>query len=836
MAAINVGLIGAGIFAHEHAKALRVLSRELVLTTAFDTDSQRLKKIIEQNPSIVPSKTLQEMLCSPSIDLVVVATPPSTHESIVVSALEAGKYVLCAKPLSNSMSSALRIAETARRFPGRMAVDFQMRYDTSFRRLKWICDNNCIGKIRLAKIQRHSYIPHTNVGSGSWWGSWNIAGGGVLITQLIHEMDLLTLIMGRPLAVKGKVDTWNTQIESEDVVEAMISFDQGRTAMISASVNSGIITSEFKVCGDAGSVAWPSSLCLRNSSSHADVIKALDRALPDTRQPPASLLTQGACSLRRCLGAQELSEHSPHVHLYSEIANCIRSGRALPISVSEAMVSLEICMAIYESSLSGMEIKLPLRSESKVFNGVTKALYDQRPKFVKGLSLQSHETEPDGFGLKTVSSGLDAVRGRNILKNIARRILDLANINPAFVKALIRKPSDIHGGPKVRRWPWPSRRHFDQREKKAVIRLLSQEIRHGGMVIYEGVQEKAYCNAFGEFLGGGYADAVNSGTNALYIALRALDLEPGREVVVPPITDAGGIMPVALANCIPIPADSTSGQLNTCAEEIEKVLSPKTVAIVVAHIGGYPLDMDPILALAHARRIPVVEDCAQAHGSKYKGRMVGTLGSIATFSTMFGKHHCTGAQGGIVFTRDALLFSRVRQLADRGKSFGSLRRQGNLIATLNFNQDEISMAIGRVQLDKLPRAIKARRDFAGAVAAGLQDVEGIALIGDPPNGESSYLFLLIRLKRPKIVCSSGEFATALNTEGIDGVSAGYSFYPTEMPWYKDALVKPPHFELPNAHRANEDIVRVDIHESLGSREAADLVRAVRKLATHFSKT
>lgn len=438
------------------------------------------------------------------------------------------------------------------------------------------------------------------------------------------------------------------------------------------------------------------------------------------------------------------------------------------------------------------------------------------------------------------------------LKKSVRRVLDIVHVDPAFVRALILKPPAIHNGPKARRWPWPRRRLFDNREKEAVIRLLDKEIRRGGAVVYGGAEEKAYCDAFAKFLGGGYADAVNSGTNALYIALRALDLEPGSEVVVPPVTDAGGTMPVALMNCIPVPADSAPGQLNTCAEEIKKVLSPKTAAIVVAHIAGYPLDMGPILELASARGIPVVEDCAQAHGTKYKGRLVGTFGKIAAFSTMFGKHHCTGGQGGVVFTRDASLLTRARELADRGKPSGAVGgQQGNRAASLNFNQDEISMAIGRVQLNKLPGAIRARRHFAQSVAAGLKNTKGLVFIGDSPGCESSYLFLMIRLERPKISCSSSEFAAALSAEGIDGVGAGYPFYPTDMPWHRNAAVygksglpwsisnppsKPPHFELHNAHRANEDIVRVDVHESLRSREAADLVRALQKLAVYFSTT
>jgi perosamine synthetase len=431
---------------------------------------------------------------------------------------------------------------------------------------------------------------------------------------------------------------------------------------------------------------------------------------------------------------------------------------------------------------------------------------------------------------------------------LARRVVGVANIDPALVKALLRNPPPMHGGPRARKLPWPRRRHFDKREKQAVMRVIDREISRGGAVIYGGVEERAYSEAFAKYLGGGYAKAVNSGTNALYVALRALDLEPGSEVIVPPITDPGGTMPVALMSCIPVPADADRGSLNISANQIKRVLTDRTSAIVVAHISGHSADMDPILKLAAERRIPVVEDCAQSHGSVYKGRMVGSLGTISAFSTMFGKQHCTGAQGGVVFTKDTLLFARARQIADRGKPYGALGNQENLVASLNFNQDEISMAIGRVQLEKLPDGITVRRAFASLVESGLQEVDGVSLVGDAPECSGSYWFLMIQLDTSKLRCDSQEFATALLEEGIGGVFAGYPFFPTDQPWYRDAVIfgksglpwsavsghsKPQHFALPNAHEANYKIVRVDVHESLGVGEARDLVVAVKKLTQYY---
>lgn len=429
---------------------------------------------------------------------------------------------------------------------------------------------------------------------------------------------------------------------------------------------------------------------------------------------------------------------------------------------------------------------------------------------------------------------------------IARKMLVAANIEPAFVKALIKKPAIVHGGPRARRFPWPRRRHYDRRERNAVMRLMNQEIRRGGAIIYNGPEKDAYCKAFADYHGGGFAETVNSGTNAVYVALRALDLEPGREVIVSPITDAGGTMPVVMANCIPVPADSAPGSLNTCAEEIAKVLSDRTAAIIVTYISGHPIDMDPILELAARYGIPVLEDCAQSHGAIYKGRVVGTLGTISAFSTMFGKHHSTGAQGGVVFTRDTMLFARVRQITDRGKPYGVVSPDGNAIASLNFNQDEISLAIGRVQLSKLSDFLQRRRSFVADVEKRIQDVVGVELVRPPADAEGSYWFILLRIDPQKLSCSAEQFCAGLQAEGIDGVFNGYPFFPTDQPWHREAIVygasglpwslvqeRPRSYPLPNAHAANRRMVRVDVHEGLGPGEARDLATAINKVARHY---
>jgi perosamine synthetase len=832
---VGIGIVGTGDIAAEHARAISTLP-ELALIGAADVVEDKRRKFCAafDIPKSFPSA--EALIADDQIHLVVIATPPVAHEEPAVRALDAGKYVLCEKPLAHSLAGAARIAEADLRHPGRLSVVYQYRYSPEARRLLWLCQNGWIGAVQSAFVENHDVIPQA---SNGWWGKWGIAGGGVVITKLIHDLDMLLLVMGRPVSVSARMDTRFVEIDSEDYVEATIRFSEGRVAKCIASVNSGHLAASFAIAGDGGLVKLPWALSLNDPYRLRKALRELNRAFPDMRASSCSVSTTRLFWPPSWRAAQQ----SNHARLYQDVIDRLKSGVRPPISGQDALASLELCAAIYESAIVGKEVEIPVGARSAVYSGISREDYDKRRRFDSRLGIISREflsALPPGPNETGNGTG-------QIAKEVARKTLEAAGIKPAMVKALLRKPEPVHGGPPIRRWPWPTRRHFDHREKRAVLRVVNREIRNGGAVAYGGRETKAYCEAFARFLGGGYAEAVNSGSNAIYVALRALDLEPGSEVVVPPITDPGGVMPVPLTMCIPVPADSCPGSILTSAKQIEAVLTKRTSAIVVAHMGGHPVDMDPILQLAGKWGVPVVEDCAQAHGALYKGRMVGTIGTIAAFSTMFGKHHSTGGQGGVVFTKDPLLLARAKRIADRGKPFGIPHNNGNLTAALNFNQDEISMAIGCVQLAKLPASINIRRAFASRVAAGLRETDGVSLIDDPPGSMSSFWYLMMRLDQAKLTCDSTDFASALAREGISGVSGGYPVYPTDQTWHEEASVfgrsglpwsldqeYPRRFELPSAHEANNMTVCVAVHEGLRARHADQLVKAVAKVARHYN--
>ncbi|MBN2308664.1 MAG: DegT/DnrJ/EryC1/StrS family aminotransferase, partial [Candidatus Hydrogenedentes bacterium] len=406
----------------------------------------------------------------------------------------------------------------------------------------------------------------------------------------------------------------------------------------------------------------------------------------------------------------------------------------------------------------------------------------------------------------------------------------------------------INGGKPVRTEPFPPRNLFTEEEKQAAAALFDKSIASGGAFGYNGEEEEAYCREFAAFLGGGYADAVNSGTNAVYVALRALDLEPFTEVIVPCVTDMGGVMPVPLMNCIPVPADVAPGSYNMGPEQVEARITDRTSAIVVAHISGLPADMDPILEIAKAKGIPVVEDCAQAHGAKYKGRLVGTMGDVAAFSTMSGKHHATGAQGGVVFTKSEETYWKARRAADRGKPFNVEGSTGNVTCGLNCNLNELSAAIGRVQLRKLPAIVEGCRRAGMAVAERCQGLKAVEVDTGVPGAESAFWFVVFRLDPAKVSVDIDTFVQALQAEGLpfaghyttpftrhdwfrNRAVFGTSGYPWACPLYTGDPDR--EYPLPNFDAVDGTLFRIKVHENCGDLEAEQIAAALGKAEAAF---
>lgn len=333
----------------------------------------------------------------------------------------------------------------------------------------------------------------------------------------------------------------------------------------------------------------------------------------------------------------------------------------------------------------------------------------------------------------------------------------------------------------------PTRGHFGAEEKAAANRVMDEAIAKGVAPGYGGPEEEALGKEFSELLGGGYADGVNSGTTSVFVALRAVEPEPYSEVIVGPITDPGGMMPIVMANCIPVVADSEPDTFNISLEGIKKVVTDRTSAIIVAHIAGEPADMEAICAFAKERGIKVIEDCAQAHGAAINGKPVGTFGDVAGFSMMFGKHTCTGGQGGLVFTKDEDTYWKVRQNSDRGKPFGLPAGSSNCSASLNFNLDEMHAAIGRVQIQKMFPIAKARREVIAKITAAIADIPCVRPTPILEGADPSYWFFRLLFNGENMTCTKEEFCKALEAEGLYA-NPRYAATVYEFDWYKNRKV------------------------------------------------
>jgi perosamine synthetase len=407
----------------------------------------------------------------------------------------------------------------------------------------------------------------------------------------------------------------------------------------------------------------------------------------------------------------------------------------------------------------------------------------------------------------------------------------------------------INGGAPVRNKIWPPRRLFGLEEKAAVDALFDAAIASGNAFGYDGPTERAYCEEYAQFMGGGYVDAVNAGTTAVYVALKAVNPEPYSEIIVSPITDQGGLMPIPLLNCIPVVADAAPGSFNMGPEQIEAMITPYTSAILVAHIMGEPADMKGIMAVAEKYGLAVIEDCAQAHGATINGQLVGTFGTIGAFSTMFGKHHATGSQGGLVYAKDEALYIKVRHASDRGKPFG-MPGATNQVATLNFNLGDLGAAIGRVQLKKLPQIVSARRAVAAKIGKALESIPALSLPKYVDGAEPSFWYLRVHIDVDQLTCTKREFCAALSKEGVV-INPEYAAFPhltewfrerrvfgsTELPWsspeYKGNALR--EYPIPNAKAAVAEHFLISVHESFTDAEVDEVITALEKVACVYSK-
>ncbi|WP_313292783.1 DegT/DnrJ/EryC1/StrS family aminotransferase [Rhizobium rhizoryzae] len=266
--------------------------------------------------------------------------------------------------------------------------------------------------------------------------------------------------------------------------------------------------------------------------------------------------------------------------------------------------------------------------------------------------------------------------------------------------------------------PWPS---FTEEEAQAVAEVL----RSNRVNYWTGERCRAFETRFAEWTGTKHAIALMNGTVALDLALRALGIGPGDEVITTSRTFIASASCIVTAGAVPVFADIDPDSQNITAETIRAVLTPRTRAIICVHLAGMPCDMDPIMALAREYGLMVIEDCAQAHGARYRGRSVGSIGHIGAWSFCQDKIMTTGGEGGMVTTNDSRLWAAMWSYKDHGKSWSAVyERQhppGPRFVHDNFGTNwrmiEMQAAIGLIQLERMPQWTSRRAHLAAKLDA-----------------------------------------------------------------------------------------------------------------------
>lgn len=261
--------------------------------------------------------------------------------------------------------------------------------------------------------------------------------------------------------------------------------------------------------------------------------------------------------------------------------------------------------------------------------------------------------------------------------------------------------------------PWPSFTSEEADAARAVI--LSNRVNY-----WTGQECREFEREFAAWCGARHAVALANGTLALDVALKALGIKSGDEVIVTPRTFIASISCVANAGAIPVFADVEPDSGNLSAATIAKVLTPRTKAIICVHLAGWPCDMDPIMALAEQHGLKVIEDCAQAHGARYKGRSVGTIGHVGAWSFCQDKIMTTGGEGGMVTTNDKVLWSAMWSFKDHGKSWEAVYERQHPAGFrwlhesfgTNWRMLEVQAAIGRIQLRRMPEWTRRRNEIS----------------------------------------------------------------------------------------------------------------------------
>ncbi len=405
----------------------------------------------------------------------------------------------------------------------------------------------------------------------------------------------------------------------------------------------------------------------------------------------------------------------------------------------------------------------------------------------------------------------------------------------------------IHGGAPYRDTesrPFPARTPFGDEE----LRLVEKALRSQNLFRWGGELTPQFESRFAETYGAKHAVGSTSGTAALHVAVGAVNPEPGDEIITSAITDLGTIIPILYQNAVPVFADTDPETLTVDPDDVERLITPRTRAIIAIHLFGNACRMEALTEISRRKGIPLIEDCCQAHLTRYRGRLLGTFGDLGCFSFQQSKHMTTG-DGGMTITDDDNLGSHMRMFAD--KYYDRERTGSRMYGPLGMNCriTELHSAVGLAQLEKVGQVVESRNRLGDRLTRGIEGLDGILPAPVTPGARHSYWTYPMRVAG----FSNEAFARALNAEGI-GASAGYIGDPifqcsaalaehrtygnSRFPFYSAYTDR--NFEhadelCPRTREVLGQLVVLSFNERYTEEDIDDVAGAVRKVASELDR-
>jgi len=399
----------------------------------------------------------------------------------------------------------------------------------------------------------------------------------------------------------------------------------------------------------------------------------------------------------------------------------------------------------------------------------------------------------------------------------------------------------LHGGEKAVKSSPASQPRWGDPERRQLDAMLQQN----SLFYWKGPQTELLLERFRNVCPVEYAHTCSSGTAAIHIAVAAAGIGLGDEVITSPVTDMGTVIGVLYQQAVPVFADLGAGTYNLDVADVQRRITPKTKAIIAVHLTGNPCDLDALKTLAERRNLVLIEDCAQAWGSKYRDRPIGTVGHIACFSLQNSKHVTCG-DGGVVGSSDERFGPLLRKFGDKGNN----RDQWGFDAfATNYRMSEPQAAVAAAQLTRLEEIVAKRNRLGNLLTEKIADLPGIVPHEVHPQDRAVYWFYMFRMRPEAFRCSFSEFVKAVSAEGAS-VRGGY----IKVPLYGEPVFQKHAFfagrwpvkemgltemdfsqhKCPEAEAILATGIRVPIYEYMTEEYVLGVAAAIRKVVRHYA--